>query len=162
MAKITIEELSGSLKESLSNAENIILKDGTSVEDNILNIRKLEECETTQVETEDNFYSLENTSKGYIEGVKLEGKTLVNLTKTKTMTSVSGDATLSIGLLQNLKPNQDYTLFFRTTTSATYVGRACFVFELTNVTAEYVGPMVNWEPAITKGSYKFKFNERNL
>lgn len=143
MAKITKQELNSSLNDQLNEIDRI---------------KNLETVESYKIETENNFYTIENTSNGYIEGIKLEGKTLVNLAKTKTVTSISGDAYQSIGLLHNLKPNQDYTLFFRTTTSATSVTRACFLFELIDGTTDYLIAIDNWEPAITKGSYKFKFN----
>ena len=44
-------------------------------------IKKLEESTVSTVETENDFTTVESTSNGYFEGVKLEGKTLVNLAR---------------------------------------------------------------------------------
>lgn len=49
-------------------------------------IKKLEESTVSTVETESDFTTVEATSNGYFEDVKLEGKTLVNLYENKAKT----------------------------------------------------------------------------
>lgn len=55
-------------------------------------VKKLEESTVSTVETESDFTTVEATSNGYFEDVKLEGKTLVNLIST-TRSYISSDNT---------------------------------------------------------------------
>ena len=91
-------------------------------------IKKLEESTVSTVETESDFTTVEATSNGYFEDVKLEGKTLVNLAKklnsyTHTCLEVINENCLKInqqiaGNVQigksisslNMKPNTRYTV----------------------------------------------------
>ena len=52
-------------------------------------VKKLEESTVSTVTTESNFTTVEATSNGYFEDVKLEGKTLVNLNNFKKSSSLS-------------------------------------------------------------------------
>ena len=86
-------------------------------------IKKLEESTVSTVTTESDFTTVEATSNGYFEDVKLEGKTLVNLApKYSIKWTHSGTwlSTFLIGrnnasnqyskVLQDLKPNTEYTV----------------------------------------------------
>lgn len=78
-------------------------------------VKKLEESTVSTATTESGFTTVEATSNGYFEDVKLEGKTLVNLVK-------GGDVEKSIGVSANtlskyeyltpLKNNTLYTVIF--------------------------------------------------
>ena len=66
-------------------------------------IKKLEESTVSTVETESDFTTVEATSNGYFEDVKLEGKTLVNLCdySTTKFTSNYGDDRVLNKLVRN-------------------------------------------------------------
>lgn len=69
-------------------------------------IKKLEESTVSTVTTESDFTTVEATSNGYFEDVKLEGKTLVNLCKTTNCSN--GNYVTDINI--PIKGNQDYTI----------------------------------------------------
>lgn len=71
-------------------------------------IRKLEESTVSTVETESDFTTVEATSNGYFEDVKLEGKTLVNLSDINAF-SISGAGTTVYTGIDKIKPNTTYT-----------------------------------------------------
>ena len=88
-------------------------------------VKKLEESTVSTVTTESDFTTVEATSNGYFEDVKLEGKTLVNLCTRlydqKADTVIDNGNTLKytkhpfyaqcdFKLLQNLKQNTTYTV----------------------------------------------------
>ena len=79
-------------------------------------IKKLEESTVSTVTTESDFTTVEATSNGYFEDVKLEGKTLVNLSiyKGKTHEIAQGDWYNQISLCEKqfIKTNTDYTLMY--------------------------------------------------
>ena len=77
-------------------------------------VKKLEESATSTVTTESDFTTVTETSNGYFEDVKLEGKTLVNLCKNGTGKTINSSDTdydlsfidLSIGKTYTLIINQ--------------------------------------------------------
>ena len=76
-------------------------------------VKKLEESTVSTITTESDFTTVEATSNGYFEDVKLEGKTLVNLAS-MTGAYIRKDtgnvlANSDIPLLQGLKANTTYT-----------------------------------------------------
>ena len=76
-------------------------------------VKKLEESTVSTVETESDFTTIEATSNGYFEDVKLEGKTLVNLIngiEKNIGISVSTDA--KYDFVRKLIPNTTYTLSY--------------------------------------------------
>lgn len=76
-------------------------------------IKKLEESTVSTVETESDFTTVEATSNGYFEDVKLEGKTLVNLCSTpnKTLVNTTEGRNLYFNI-QMFKYDTDYTAIF--------------------------------------------------
>ena len=106
------------------DAENVKMADGTSVEEtvnanktSILSIKNLEneEVEVRKIETEESFIAVEDAKNGYFTDIKLEGKTLVNLSKESSL-SVMGDGKSNViaysELLHKLKYNTQYTIMF--------------------------------------------------
>ena len=83
-------------------------------------VKKLEESTVSTVTTESNFTTVEATSNGYFEDVKLEGKTLVNLMpNTTTISGASETQTTDVfwfsgdTINNNLfKPNTKYSVIF--------------------------------------------------
>ena len=76
-------------------------------------IKKLEESTVSTIETESDFTTVEATSNGYFEDVKLEGKTLVNLCKTpnKVLTNTTEGRNLHFNASM-FKYDTDYTAIF--------------------------------------------------
>lgn len=92
-------------------------------------VKKLEESTVSTVTTESDFTTVEATSNGYFEDVKLEGKTLVNLAPFNGVRTMTTEGKTSpnwiqdrIPLMSNLKPFTKYTVIFNvlknTTTSS--------------------------------------------
>lgn len=73
-------------------------------------IKKLEESTVSIVTTESDFTTVEATSNGYFEDVKLEGKTLVNLIPTSLSFSTYNNMAFTSEMLTNLNPASIYTL----------------------------------------------------
>lgn len=80
-------------------------------------VKKLEESTVSTVETESDFTTVEATSNGYFEDVKLEGKTLVNLPRRQVSYYPSGSNDAMIVSDSNvtcyeyeIKPNTTYTI----------------------------------------------------
>lgn len=78
-------EIEGTIKaqvpKSLGATVNTHTEQIRSLNNELNRVKKLEESTVSTVETERDFTTVEATSNGYFEDVKLEGKTLVNLTK---------------------------------------------------------------------------------
>ena len=86
-------------------------------------VKKLEESTVSTVVTESDFTTVEETSNGYFEDVKLEGKTLVNVLRLdgdwfNQETTLKTDSTINVGLssypntrdISLIKPNTVYTV----------------------------------------------------
>ena len=72
-------------------------------------IKKLEESTVSTVETESDFTTVEATSNGYFEDVKLEGKTLVNLVEYIPFSYSAKFPNIQFKKWQMLKPSTEYT-----------------------------------------------------
>lgn len=104
----------GSLKERIDNTDKL-LRDST----------------VSTVTTESDFTTVEATSNGYFEDVKLEGKTLVNITnKVVTNGNVNTQYT-SVGVSKLIKPNTIYTYVIQN------LGEETFRAYLNNYTVSY-------------------------
>lgn len=78
----------------------------------------LRDSTVSTVETDKDFTTVEATSNGYFEDVKLEGKTLVNIAKPTTVTlsnATSSTRTYSIPCNMSRQKGKTYTLFARCT-----------------------------------------------
>ena len=78
-------------------------------------VKKLEESTVSTVTTESDFTTVEATSNGYFEDVKLEGKTLVNLLKQKGSWTPNTNTTICYCFYELLKPlevGKTYTYFY--------------------------------------------------
>ena len=82
-------------------------------------IKKLEESTVSTVTTESDFTTVEATSNGYFEDVKLEGKTLVNLAKQPTNNGSINHQYATISTVTNIKPSTEYTYIIRNNGSET-------------------------------------------
>lgn len=87
-------EIEGTIKaqvpKSLGATVNTHTEQINNLNKELDRVKKLEESTVSTVTTESNFTTVEATSNGYFEDVKLEGKTLVNLVKTFSDNGVSG------------------------------------------------------------------------
>ena len=70
-------------------------------------VKKLEESTVSTVTTESDFITVENTSNGYFEDVKLEGKTFVNLFGSREIENTSIDGII---YSSSKKVNGDFTV----------------------------------------------------
>ena len=88
-----LTEIEGTIKaqvpKSLGATVNTHTEQIRSLNNELNRVKKLEESTVSTVETESDFTTVEATSNGYFEDVKLEGKTLVNLNNFKKSSSLS-------------------------------------------------------------------------
>lgn len=82
-------------------------------------VKKLEESTVSTVTTESDFATVEATSNGYFEDVKLEGKTLVNLATQPTNNGSINHQYATISTVTNIKPSTVYTYIIRNNGSET-------------------------------------------
>ena len=116
-------EIEGTIKaqvpKSLGATVNTHTEQINNLNKELDRVKKLEESTVSTVTTESDFTTVEATSNGYFEDVKLEGKTLVNLWVNKTKTFGTGviyslDESLDLSLL---KPSVEYTIVILDETS---------------------------------------------
>ena len=85
-----LTEIEGTIKaqvpKSLGATVNTHTEQISNLNKELDRVKKLEESTVSTVETESDFTTVEATSNGYFEDVKLEGKTLVNLAKNTRIT----------------------------------------------------------------------------
>lgn len=124
-----LTEIEGTIKaqvpKSLGATVNTHTEQINNLNKELDRVKKLEESTVSTVTTESDFTTVEATSNGYFEDVKLEGKTLVNLApKYSIKWTHSGTwlSTFLVGtknnsgsnhyykIIQDLKPNTEYTV----------------------------------------------------
>ena len=122
-----LTEIEGTIKaqvpKSLGATVNTHTEQIHSLNNELNRVKKLEESTVSTVTTESDFTTVEATSNGYFEDVKLEGKTLVNCIKLNgdwfdTETTLEASSTNYVGLsnytkgwdLSLLKDNTTYTV----------------------------------------------------
>lgn len=120
-------EIEGTIKaqvpKSLGATVNTHTEQINNLNKELDRVKKLEESTVSTVTTESDFTTVEATSNGYFEDVKLEGKTLVNLAPKYSIKWTHSGTWLSkflIGtknpsnhydkIIQDLKPNTEYTV----------------------------------------------------
>jgi hypothetical protein len=117
-------EIEGTIKaqvpKSLGATVNTHTEQIRSLNNELNRVKKLEESTVSTVTTESDFTTVEATSNGYFEDVKLEGKTLVNIASVCGFSKVIFDVTTTSGvcMLQgsqdnlSIKPNTKYTFIY--------------------------------------------------
>lgn len=111
-----LTEIEGMIKtqvpKSLGATVNTHTEQISNLNNELDRVKKLEESTVSTVETESDFTTVEVTSNGYFEDVKLEGKTLVNLStlKDKTLSNSSNDGRRLDFNASMFKAGTDYTL----------------------------------------------------
>ena len=103
--------LKASVPKSLSSTVSTHTEQIDNLGKELDKVKKLEESTVSTVTTESDFITVENTSNGYFEGVKLDGRTLVNLYENKQKTFhkyyiFTKDEKINLSLF---KPNTVYT-----------------------------------------------------
>lgn len=105
-------EIEGTIKaqvpKSLGATVNTHTEQINNLNKELDRVKKLEESTVSTVTTESDFTTVEATSNGYFEDVKLEGKTLVNLSDINAF-SISGAGTTIHTNIDKIKPNATYT-----------------------------------------------------
>lgn len=111
-------EIPGQIKaqvpKSLGATVNTHTEQIADLHNSLDRVKRLEETTVSTVETESNFTTVDATSNGYFEGVKLEGKTLVNLSISKDINIVSATNKKILTNLYGL--NKEYTIVFNSAT----------------------------------------------
>ena len=115
-------EIEGTIKaqvpKSLGATVNTHTEQINNLNKELDRVKKLEESTVSTVTTESDFTTVEATSNGYFEDVKLEGKTLVNLAKSTTVTLdsvIDSNRLYSIPCNKSIQKGKIYTLFARCT-----------------------------------------------
>lgn len=113
-----LTEIEGTIKAQVPKSLGATVNTHTEQINNLNNelnrVKKLEESTVSTVTTESDFTTVEATSNGYFEDVKLEGKTLVNLCPDLTTNHVSNVLPNSKsfengGIKFSTKPNAGYS-----------------------------------------------------
>lgn len=113
-----LTEIPGQIKaqvpKSLGATVNTHTEQIAELHNSLDRVKKLEETTVSTIETESNFTTVDATSNGYFEDVKLEGKTLVNLTPNETFSiqtnKDNGWESKYFKLNRPIKPNTVYTV----------------------------------------------------
>ena len=107
-----LTEIEGTIKaqvpKSLGATVNTHTEQISNLNKELDRVKKLEESTVSTVTTESDFTTVEATSNGYFEDVKLEGKTLVNLSDINAFSISGGGKTIYTGV-DKIKPNTEYT-----------------------------------------------------
>lgn len=112
-----LTEIEGTIKaqvpKSLGATVNTHTEQINNLNKELDRVKKLEESTVSTVTTESGFTTVEQTTNGYFEDVKLEGKTLVNLCSTpnKTLVNTTEGRNLYFNI-QMFKYDTDYTAIF--------------------------------------------------
>ena len=126
-----LTEIAGQIKaqvpKSLGATVNTHTEQIKDLHNSLDRVKKLEESTVSTVETESNFTTVDATSNGYFEDMKLEGKTLVNLCDIKS-TSTTTVKQLNLKNLNTLKENTDYTIIYTYNTASSMGGRIRFSY----------------------------------
>lgn len=113
-----LTEIEGTIKaqvpKSLGATVNTHTEQISNLNKELDRVKKLEESTVSTVTTESDFTTVEATSNGYFEDVKLEGKTLVNLApfKDKTNSSNLTEWIYDISNTTQLQNGKEYTFVF--------------------------------------------------
>lgn len=109
-----LTEIEGTIKaqvpKSLGATVNTHTEQINNLNKELDRVKKLEESTVSTVETESDFTTVEATSNGYFEDVKLEGKTLVNLIPASLSFITSNNLAYTSEGITNLNPASIYTL----------------------------------------------------
>ena len=112
-----LTEIEGTIKaqvpKSLGATVNTHTEQIRSLNNELNRVKKLEESTVSTVTTESDFTTVEATSNGYFEDVKLEGKTLVNLATQPTNNGSINHQYATISTVTNIKPSTVYTYIIR-------------------------------------------------
>ena len=107
-------EIEGTIKaqvpKSLGATVNTHTEQINNLNKELDRVKKLEESTVSTVETESDFTTVEATSNGYFEDVKIEGRTLVNLIPTSLSFNTYNNMAFTSDILTNLNPASIYTL----------------------------------------------------
>lgn len=118
-----LTEIEGTIKaqvpKSLGATVNTHTEQINSLNKELDRVKKLEESTVSIVTTESDFTTVEATSNGYFEDVKLEGKTLVNLATQPTNNGSINHQYATISTVTNIKPSTVYTYIIRNNGSET-------------------------------------------
>lgn len=112
-------EIEGTIKaqvpKSLGATVNTHTEQINNLNKELDRVKKLEESTVSTVTTESDFTTVEATSNGYFEDVKLEGRTLVNLFDYSTPFNTHWE---DITISQGFKPNTKYTFIIQSSGDA--------------------------------------------
>lgn len=118
-----LTEIEGTIKaqvpKSIGATVNTHTEQIRSLNNELNRVKKLEESTVSTVTTESDFTTVEATSNGYFEDVKLEGKTLVNLATQPTNNGSINHQYATISTVTNIKPSTVYTYIIRNNGSET-------------------------------------------
>ena len=152
-----LTEIEGTIKaqvpKSLGATVNTHTEQINNLNKELDRVKKLEESTVSTVTTESDFTTVEATSNGYFEDVKLEGKTLVNLLP-NTVTGEASDYSNLFLLPNTITKSNTYTLIpfnlkhtnnIKLTISSTSSGENTFVSNITLTNGVFVFKCANQE-----------------
>lgn len=109
-----LTEIEGTIKaqvpKSLGATINTHTEQISNLNKELDRVKKLEESTVSTVETESDFTTVEATSNGYFEDVKLEGKTVVNIAPNEVSIPPGSLKEVCVIPLIPMKPNFNYTI----------------------------------------------------
>lgn len=115
-------EIEGTIKaqvaKSLGATVNTHTEQINNLNKELDRVKKLEESTVSTVITESDFTTVEATSNGYFEDVKLEGKTLVNFAIQPTNNGKINNRYATVSKFKDIKSSTEYTYFIQNNSSA--------------------------------------------
>ncbi len=117
-----LTEIEGTIKaqvpKSLGATVNTHTEQINNLNKELDRVKKLEESTVSTVTTESDFTTVEATTRGYFEDVKLEGKTLVNLAVQPTNNGKINNRYATVSKFKDIKSSTEYTYFIQNNSSA--------------------------------------------
>ena len=136
-------EIEGTIKaqvpKSLGATVNTHTEQINNLNKELDRVKKLEESTVSTVTTESDFTTVEATSGGYFEDVKLEGKTLVNLVEYIPFSYSAKFPNIQFKKWQMLKPSTEYTFVL--------------LGDFTNARDVFIGDSTATEVILPRGNY---------
>lgn len=102
--------IKATVPKSLGASVNSLVNKTDNLSHRVEAVEKLKEGSELEVSTESGYVVCENTNNGQIEGLKIEGKTLVNLSEINSKTVSYGNTSTYKTSLSKIKTNTKYTI----------------------------------------------------
>lgn len=163
-----LTEIEGTIKaqipKSLGATVNTHTEQINNLNKELDRVKKLEESTVSTVTTESDFTTVEATSNGYFEDVKLEGKTLVNKSITKKLLNQTNAHYLDIGLMEvfDLIADKVYTLLYDFTCDVSFNMAQSYLGCGRHLNTMVQESSIRFTPKFGRNIITFSFNAKQI